>query len=84
MEFGAKGIAKFIPSGRFGGKYVLQTFVMEVVFECLCPAKIHPANGFLETTIGKYVLQWFDWGGLIRKAPVKRFDFAIAVWKIQK
>jgi hypothetical protein len=35
------------------GKYVLQRFVIEVVLECLCPAKIHPANGFSEKKIGQ-------------------------------
>jgi hypothetical protein len=53
MELRAQFITKFIPMGRFGGKYVLQRFVIEAVFECLCPAKIHPANGFLEKKIGQ-------------------------------
>jgi hypothetical protein len=53
MELKAKGIVKFIPPRRFGGKYVLQRFVIGVGFECLCPAKIHLANGFLEKKIGQ-------------------------------
>jgi hypothetical protein len=52
---------------------------MEVVFKCLCPAKIHPANGFLEKRLGKYVLQMSDFGDWIRKAPVEPLNFAIAL-----
>jgi hypothetical protein len=51
MELRAKGITKFIHLGRFRGKYVPQKFVIEVVFECLCPAKNHPAKPFLEKGI---------------------------------
>jgi hypothetical protein len=79
MEFGAKSIPKFIHPGRLGGKYVPQRFIIEVVFECLCPAKIHPANGFSEKKIGQVCPAKMGLGRLIRKASVERFDWAIAV-----
>jgi hypothetical protein len=77
MEFGAKFLTKFTQAIPKWGKYVLQRFVIEVLLECLCPAKIHPANGFLEKKIGQYVLPKFDLGGLIWKAQVEPLDFAI-------
>jgi hypothetical protein len=79
MELGAKVITKFTYAIRNWGVYVLQKFVIEAVFECLCRAKMHHANGFLEKKWGKNVLQMLNFGGLIRKAQVKKLDFAIAL-----
>jgi hypothetical protein len=53
MEFGAKIITKFTHAIQNWGVYLLQKCVIEVVFECFCPAKMHHPKRFLEKSIGQ-------------------------------
>jgi hypothetical protein len=61
------------------GEYVLQKCVIEVVFECLCPAKKHHAKRFLEKSIGQECPTTVGFWRFDSEGVSGKLDFAIAL-----